>query len=101
MHQFLEQPTEHTHQNLWRHCAFDLEGLRQRIHARGADLETTYRVMRTYHMLKGKPAREKDLRAFVATCRNKDGGYGVVPGVPSAAGSTYFASIVLHWLDSK
>jgi prenyltransferase beta subunit len=66
-----------------------------------SDLETTYRVLRTYHMLKGKPAREKDLRAFVARCRNKDGGYGVVPGVPSTAGGTYFASIILHWLDSK
>jgi pimeloyl-ACP methyl ester carboxylesterase len=31
LHQFLEQPTERTHQNLWRHCAFDPEGLRQRI----------------------------------------------------------------------
>jgi pimeloyl-ACP methyl ester carboxylesterase len=30
LHQFLEQPTERTHQNLWRHCAFDLDSLRQR-----------------------------------------------------------------------
>jgi prenyltransferase beta subunit len=66
-----------------------------------SDLETTYRVMRTYHMLKGKPAKEKELRAFVAKCRNKDGGYGVAPGLPSTAGSTYFASIILHWLDAK
>jgi pimeloyl-ACP methyl ester carboxylesterase len=30
LHQFLEQPTERTHQSLWRHCAFDLDSLRQR-----------------------------------------------------------------------
>jgi prenyltransferase beta subunit len=66
-----------------------------------SDLETTYRVMRTYHMLKGKPAREADLRAFVARCRNADGGYGVTPGAGSSTGGTYFASIILHWLDRK
>lgn len=66
-----------------------------------SDLETTYRVMRTYHMLKKKPAKEKELRAFVAKCRNDDGGYGVVPKLPSTASGTYFASIVLHWLDEK
>ena len=67
----------------------------------GSDLETTYRVMRTYHMLKAKPARAGDVRAFVARCRNSDGGYGVVPGGPSSAGGTYFAGSILHWLDAK
>jgi hypothetical protein len=69
--------------------------------AKTSDLGTTYRVVRTYHMLKAKPARSDDLRRFIAKCRNKDGGYGVAPGSPSSAGGTYYASIVLHWLDTK
>jgi hypothetical protein len=69
--------------------------------ARGSDLETSYRVMRTYHMLKGKPKAALALRTFVGKCRNADGGYGVAPGLPSTAGGTYFAGILLHWLDSK
>jgi pimeloyl-ACP methyl ester carboxylesterase len=31
LHQFLEQPSEHTHRGLWRHCAFDLDRVRQRM----------------------------------------------------------------------
>jgi prenyltransferase beta subunit len=69
--------------------------------ARGSDLETTYRVVRTYVMLKARPARVADCRAFVARCRNADGGYGHAPGQPSNVGGTYFASIVLHWLAEK
>jgi hypothetical protein len=68
---------------------------------KGSDLETTYRVVRTYHMLKARPARADACRAFVAKCRNPDGGYGIAPGQPSAAGPTYFAGIVLHWLAEK
>lgn len=64
-----------------------------------SDLETSYRVMRAFHMLKAKPDADK-LRGFVAKCRNDDdGGYGISPGKPSAVGPTYFASIILHWLD--
>jgi prenyltransferase beta subunit len=63
-----------------------------------ADLETTYRVMRAFHMLKTKPAGAAQVRAFVARCCNADGGYGIRPGAPSAVGPTYFASIILHWL---
>jgi hypothetical protein len=68
--------------------------------AKGSDLETTYRVMRAFHMLKDRPDAEK-VRKFVAKCRNDDGGYGVMPGQPSAVGGTYFASIILHWLAEK
>jgi prenyltransferase beta subunit len=67
----------------------------------GSDLETSYRVTRTYVMLKAKPARSDDLRAFIAKCRNSDGGYGVTPDTPSSTAGTYFASIILHWLASK
>lgn len=66
-----------------------------------SDLETTYRVLRTYTMLKAKPKRADDLRAFIAKCRNKDGGYGVTPGAESSLGGTYFAGILYHWLDAK
>jgi pimeloyl-ACP methyl ester carboxylesterase len=39
LHQFLEQPTEGTHQRLWRHCAFDLGGLRRRMGERWEPFE--------------------------------------------------------------
>jgi hypothetical protein len=66
--------------------------------AKGSDLESSYRVMRAYHMLKAKPAKAQALREFVARCRNNDGGYGVEPGSPSNVSGTYYASIILHWL---
>ncbi|HZZ77692.1 MAG TPA: prenyltransferase/squalene oxidase repeat-containing protein [Gemmataceae bacterium] len=66
-----------------------------------SDLETTYRVMRCYHMLKARPANVAGLRDFIARCRNADGGYGVAPGQPSNVSGTYFASIILHWLKEK
>jgi hypothetical protein len=66
-----------------------------------SDLETTYRVVRCYHLLKARPAGADKCREFIASCRNKDGGYGVAPGEQSSAGGTYFAGIVLHWLEDK
>jgi prenyltransferase beta subunit len=65
--------------------------------AKNSDLESCYRVLRAFVMLKDKPDVER-IRSFVATCRNPDGGYGVAPGEPSSVGATYFASIILHWL---
>ncbi|MGO9416384.1 MAG: prenyltransferase/squalene oxidase repeat-containing protein [Syntrophobacteraceae bacterium] len=50
--------------------------------------------------MKEKPDAAK-LRAFVAKCRNADGGYGVMPGQKSTGSGTYFAAIILHWLDEK
>ena len=71
--------------------------------ARASDLESSYRTMRAVYMLSktfktGKPDKDR-LREFIARCRNDDGGYGVAPGQPSAVGSTYYAGIILHWLD--
>ncbi len=63
-----------------------------------SDLETSYRVMRAFHMMKEKPADVKALREFIAKCRNADGGYGASPGEPSTVGTTYDAGIILHWL---
>ena len=65
----------------------------------GPDMETTYRVMRAYHMMKAKPGDVAKLRAVIAKCRNADGGYGVKPGDKSSVGGVYYASIVTHWLD--
>jgi len=65
------------------------------------DLETSYRVMRAYHMLKTQPLEARKVREFVGKCRNSDGGYGLSPGQKSSVGATYFASIILHWLDEK
>jgi hypothetical protein len=64
-----------------------------------SDLETTYRVTRSLHMLKAKPADPDRVRAFIAKCRNADGGYAVGPGLLSSASGTYFAAIILHWLE--
>jgi prenyltransferase beta subunit len=66
-----------------------------------SDLESSYRVMRCFHMLKERPADVDKLKAFIAKCRNQDGGYGTVPGQESSVGGTYFAAIILHWLDEK
>lgn len=65
-----------------------------------SDLETTYRVMRCYHMLRAKPAREDALKRWVASCRHHEGGYGIRPGQPPTVGATYFAAMVLSWLNS-
>jgi prenyltransferase beta subunit len=65
-----------------------------------SDLETSYRVVRTFAMLKEKPDAEK-MRSFIARCRNADGLYGVAPGQPSQIGATYYAAIILHWLAQE
>jgi hypothetical protein len=63
-----------------------------------SELESTYRVLRCYHMLKAKPKETRALEAFIAKCRNADGGYAVAPGQPSTVGATYYAAIIRHWL---
>jgi prenyltransferase beta subunit len=65
-----------------------------------SDLESTYRVLRAFVMLHQKPENVTACRAFISRCRNADGGYGVAPGQPSTASGTYFASIILHWLET-
>jgi prenyltransferase beta subunit len=67
--------------------------------AEGSDAETTYRVMRAFHLLKEKPKDVAKLKEFVARCRNADGGYGVTPGQPSTVSGTYFAAVIGYWLD--
>jgi prenyltransferase beta subunit len=65
--------------------------------AGASDLETSYRVMRAFHMLREKPDVER-LKAFISRCRNADGGYGMAPGQPSSASTTYFAAVITYWL---
>lgn len=66
-----------------------------------SELESTYRIMRAFHMLKEKPKDVAALRKYIAKCRNDDGGYGVSPGKPSTVSGTYYASIILHWLEES
>ena len=66
-----------------------------------SDLPTSYRVMRSLHMLKTPPADAGRLRAFIDSCRNDDGGYGVAKGKPSSASGVYYAATITHWLDEK
>jgi hypothetical protein len=66
----------------------------------GSDLASTYRIMRAFMMMKERPADPAKLRAFIAKCRNADGGYGVAPGQPSSASGAYYAGIVLHWMGA-
>jgi prenyltransferase beta subunit len=66
-----------------------------------SDLETTYRVVRAFVMLQEKLNDVAACRAFVARCRNADGGYGVTPGQPSSVSATYYAAIITHWLEQK
>jgi prenyltransferase beta subunit len=66
-----------------------------------SDLETSYRVMRAFHMLNDQPNDVQALRGFMARCRNKDGGFGVTPGQPSTVSGTYYAAIIRHWLEKQ
>jgi hypothetical protein len=64
-----------------------------------SDLETTYRVMRCFHMMKATPDRVDALLTFVERCRdNTTGGYGVAPGQAPNVSGTYYAAIVQRWL---
>jgi prenyltransferase beta subunit len=63
-----------------------------------SDLESTYRVMRCFMMMKAKPDIEA-CEKCIAHCRNADGSYSVQPGQPGNVSATYFAGICLHWLE--
>lgn len=65
---------------------------------KGSDGETTYRVMRAFHLLGEKPDVAK-LKEFQAKCRNADGGYGVAPGQPSTVSGTYYVAAIGQWLE--
>jgi prenyltransferase beta subunit len=66
---------------------------------KSSDGETTYRVMRAFHLLGEMPSDLAKLREFQSKCRNVDGGYGVAPGQPSTVSGTYYVAAIGRWLD--
>ena len=62
-----------------------------------SDLETTYRVMRCFFMLKEVPNMDT-LRTYLLSHRQSNGGYGPTPGATADLGSTYFVTTVLRWV---
>ena len=57
--------------------------------------------MRSLHMLHSQPQDVDRLRAFLDSCHNADGGYGVAKGKTSSVSGTYYAASILHWLNEK
>jgi len=68
--------------------------------AKGSDLESTYRVMRAFMLMKERPKNRDGMRAFIEKCRNPDGGFGFKPGDASTVAGTYFATIIVKWMDA-
>jgi len=64
-----------------------------------SDIASTYRVMRAFMLLKEKPKDVKKLREFIASHRNKDGGYATKPGDTSSVSGVYYAVIIGKWLN--
>lgn len=62
-----------------------------------SDAETTYRVMRALMLLKEKPKDADGVAKFVASCRRKDGGYGVDADGPSSMSGVYYAAKISEW----
>ncbi len=62
-----------------------------------SDLETTYRVMRCFSMLKEVPNLES-LQSYLLSHRQSDGGYGPTPGATADVASTYYVTTVLRWV---
>ncbi len=61
-----------------------------------SDLDSTYRIMRLFFMLKETPNLD-GLERFVARCRRPDGGYDVKPGLNAGLSGAYFATTVMRW----
>jgi prenyltransferase beta subunit len=70
-----------------------------RADAKSSDLESTYRVMRAFVLLKERPKNHLGVRAFLDKCRNADGGHGFVPGSPSTIAGAYYATSISKWLN--
>lgn len=66
-----------------------------------SDLESTYRVLRAFAMLKASPQEPAACRQFVARCRCADGSYALRPGQNGSLTATYFAAAVLRWLSAE
>jgi prenyltransferase beta subunit len=66
-----------------------------------SDLESSYRIMRAFVMLKELPDDVEGIRTYVEKCRNNDGGYSVAPAEESNVSGCYYAAIIHHWLKDK
>jgi pimeloyl-ACP methyl ester carboxylesterase len=80
---FLAQPTKATHQDLWRHCAFDLDGLRRRMGQRWQSFET-YNLER---------ASAPSVQAALTTLMERFG----MPAIPPADLARIAAPTTLIW----
>jgi pimeloyl-ACP methyl ester carboxylesterase len=83
LRRFLGQPTPATHQSLWQHCAFDLDGLRLRMGERWAPFEA-YNIER---------ARTPSVQAAVAALMEQLG----VPAIPPADLAKIAVPTTLIW----
>ena len=83
LNDFLAQPTERTHDGLWRHCAFDLDGLRQRMGERWEPFKA-YNLDRT---------RTPSVKAALGILMEQLGG----PAIPSADLARIAAPTTLIW----
>lgn len=70
-----------------------------KLKAKTSDAETTYRVMRALMLLKEKPKDVDGLKKFLASCRRKDGGYGVDAEAPSSMSGVYYFAKITEWLS--
>ena len=70
-----------------------------KLNEKSSDLDSTYRVMRAFLLMKQKPAKLDIVKAFVEKCRNKDGGSGVKPGEPSSMSGAYYSSTITKWME--
>jgi pimeloyl-ACP methyl ester carboxylesterase len=80
---FLAEPTERSHENLWRYCAFDLDGLRRRMGERWAPFEA-YNLER---------ARTPSVQAALAMLMEQFG----VPAIPPADLARIAVPTTLIW----
>jgi pimeloyl-ACP methyl ester carboxylesterase len=83
LHEFLAQPTARTHQDLWRYCAFDLDGLLQRMGERWEPFEA-YNLER---------ARTPSVQAALATLMEQLG----IPAIPPADLARIAVPATLIW----
>jgi hypothetical protein len=70
-----------------------------KIDEKASNIESTYRVMRAFKMLEAKPLDIPQLRKFLASHHNKDGGSATKSGDLSTISGTYYMVIVSKWLD--
>jgi pimeloyl-ACP methyl ester carboxylesterase len=83
LQQFMAQPTERTHQDLWRHCAFDLDSLRRRI-------GEVWEPFEAYNLDR---ARTPSVQAAVATLMEQFG----MPAIPAADLARIAVPTTLIW----